>query len=177
MKTFSPKQKWFAVGLMVVLGLLIALMIFLDPFRSCSVCDRCGLLLFTTNWQLPLTEFNVFSYSSEIETPLSQVLSKNGLVQSHPHHWIFSNGGGNGVQCAIGTGRYLRPAAQSQEFAALIQTLHEHGQDALLERVLKKTFDPRTSTSMRTWSFFVPKDPTDSELQAWINEWEFMHNE
>jgi hypothetical protein len=99
------------------------------------------------------------------------VLLTNGIVKPHDHHWLFGQGGGNGVKCAIGSGRYIRSAADSKEFADMILMLHSHGQTAFRDRVLHGLFNPDTSLQFFNLSFGAPKETaSDSEVQSWIKE-------
>ena len=169
MKALSKKQRWIAIGLFAVVATLAAFTLMSGPFGYFSVCDRCGALRRTTNWQIPSTSLTFFTHSTETESALSQVLLTNGIVQPHEHHWLFGHGGGNGVKCAIGTGRHIRPAVDSQEFAGLVLLLHTAGETDFRDRVLRGVFDPDTSHFFRSLSFSAPKPPTGStELRNWI---------
>lgn len=171
MKALTAKQRRTAIGLFAALVLLVTFTLISGPFGYSSVCDRCGALRRTTNWQLPLTEFTVFSSSTEADTPLSRVLVTNSIVPPHTHHWLFGQGGGNGVRCAIGPGRHIRPAAESDEFAALVLALHQRGQIAFRDRVLRGVFDPDTSHLFRGLSFSSHADTMSAaEMQGWIAE-------
>ena len=171
MKPLPAKQRWTAIVFFAVLTSLVTFTVVSGPFDYSSVCDRCGALRHTTDWELPFTEFTVFSQSTESSSPLSRLLLTNSIVLSHPHHWLFINGGGHGVKCAIGPGRHIRPAADSEEFAALLLTLHQLGQFAFRDRVLRGVFDPDTSRWFRGLRF--DSDATrmsPAEIQDWIAE-------
>lgn len=73
--------------------------------------------------------------------------------------------------CAVGPGLHIRPAADSEEFAALVLALHQRGQIAFRDRVLRGVFDPGTSHLFRGLSF-SPNATTmsDTEMQGWIAE-------
>jgi hypothetical protein len=171
MKALTAKQRWAAICAFAVLATAATFTFIGDPFGYFSVCDRCGALRRTTEWKLPLSEFTVFTRSVESETPLSRAVLTNGIVQPHTHHWLFGHGGGHGVKCAIGQGRHIRPAADSQEFARLVLMLHTHGLPALRDRVLRGAFDPDTSQLFFGLSFSAPKEPTTpAEMQSWFSE-------
>lgn len=140
-------------------------------FRYFSVCDQCGALRQTTEWQIPGSSFTAFTHSTESDSPLSQVLLTNGIVKPHAHRWLFGAGGGNGVSCAIGPGRHIRSVADSEEFAGLVMLLHTNGETAFRDRVLRGAFDPEMSHLFRGLGFSVPEPSTSTiELQAWIAE-------
>lgn len=171
MKPLTKKQRWVAIGLFAVFATLLTFTLIIGRFGFYSVCDQCGALRHTTDWQLPLTSLTVFSHSTESETPLNQVLLTNSIVKPHNHHWLFGQGGGNGVTCAIGSGRHIRPAANSKEFADMILMLHGHGQASFRDRVLRGVFNPHTSHQFFNLSFDAPKETaSDSEVQSWIKE-------
>jgi hypothetical protein len=171
MKPLTAKQRRTAIGLIVVLASLVTLTVVSGPFDYSSVCDRCGALRRTSDWELPFTEFTVFTQSTESESLLSRVLLTNSIVPPHSHHWLFIHGGGRGVKCAIGPGRHIRPAADSEEFAALVLTLHHRGQIAFRDRVLRGVFDPDTSRWFRgagIGSDAIRMSP--AEMQDWVVE-------
>lgn len=171
MKALATKHRWAAIGVFAVLATVATFTFIGDPFRYSSVCDRCGAFRRTTNWKLPLTEFTAFSHSSESDSLLSRVLLTNSIVQPHTHHWLFDNGGGRGVKCAIGPGRQIRPAVDSKEFARLVLTLHTQGLISLRDRVLQGALVPETSHLFHGLSFSTPKDPTTAaEMQSWFSE-------
>lgn len=155
----------------VAFATLVVFTLIESPFGYFSVCGRCGSVRSTTDWKLPFSDFTVFTQSAESETPLSRVLLTNGIVQPHAHQWLFGHGGGHGIRCAIGPGRHIRPAADSEEFARLVLALHSHGLTALRDRVLQGALDPDTSRFFRGLSLNLPKEPTTAgELQGWLTE-------
>lgn len=168
MKSLTQKQRWLAIGAFAVLAAGLTFTLMAGPFRYLSVCDRCGASRLTADWQLPLTSFTVFSRSTEKESPLSRVLLTNGIVAAHSHHWLFASGGGNGVRCAIGQGSHIRPAAESEEFAATVLALHKRQQIAFRDRILRGALDPDTSRLFQGLSFDGAMSPT--EMQRWIAE-------
>jgi hypothetical protein len=171
MKPLTKRQRWVAIGVFAVIATVFTFTLITGPFGYSSVCDKCGASRHTTDWQLPLTDLTVFTYSTESDSPLSRVLLTNGIVPAHSHHWLFSVGGGNGVRCAIGPGRHIRPAAGSEEFAAIVLTLHQRGQIDFRDRVLRGVFDPRTSELFWRLGFNAPKTTTSAtEIQGWIAE-------
>lgn len=171
MKALSTKQRWAVIGVFAVFATVLTFTFIGRPFRYSSVCDKCGALRHTTDWRFPLTRVTVFTYSTESDSPLSRALLTNTIVPAHGHHWLFAQGGGNGVRCAIGQGRHIRPAAESEEFAALVLAMHQRGQLSFRDRVLRGVFDPDTSHLFRGLSFRAPKvTMSAAEIQGWITE-------
>jgi hypothetical protein len=171
MKALSRKQRWVAIGVFAIFATVLTFTVIAGPFGYSSVCGKCGASRHTTDWQLPLTDFTVFTHSTESASPLSRALLTNGIVSAHSHHWLFAQGGGNGVRCAIGQGMHIRPAAESEEFAELVLMLHQRGQIAFRDRVLLGVFDPDTSDLFRRLSFSAPKATMSAaEMQGWIAE-------
>src|SRR5215204_6449400 len=101
MKAVSLKRL-VGIAMFAALATVVTLALMMGPFGYTSVCNRCGALRSTTEWQLPMTSLTVFRSSTESESPLSRVLLTNGIVAAHSHQWLFAQGGGNGVKCAIG---------------------------------------------------------------------------
>ena len=115
------------------------------PFRYSSVCNRCGAVRQTTERQFPRTHFTFFSRSVERATPVSLSLTTNRVVGSHSHQWIFAEGGGNGVRCALGRADRLRSTVESTRVAQLIETLERYKEPAFRDKVLTNLFDEATS--------------------------------
>lgn len=171
MRTLPKELRWTAIGIFAVVATTVTFTLIAGPFGYASVCDKCGAVRHSRDWQLPGTEVTIFTLSKELDSPLSRVLLRNGIVQTHPHHWLFAQGGGHGVKCALGTGRYILFAADSKEFAALVSALHQQGQMAFRDRVLRVVFDPDTAGLFRNLSFDAPTVATSaSEMQTWIAE-------
>ena len=162
-------------GVFAAIATLAAAILCGEPFAYYSVCDVCGAMRNTWDWRTPLTELTVFSRSIVNETTLSRVLLTNSIVQPHAHHWLFGQGGGHGVKCAIGPGRHIYPAAESAEFASLVLDLHRRGEIGFRDRVLRGVFDPETSRMFRNLSFHAPQTAMSAaEIRDWITE-EFEH--
>ena len=171
MKALSTKQRWGAIVVFAAFATALTFTLIAGPFGYASVCDKCGALRSTADWQLAWTQFTVSTHSTQSDSPLSQVLLTNGIVPAHSHHWLFAHGGGNGVRCAIGPGGYVRSTAKSEEFAALVLALHQRGQTAFRDRVLRGAFDPATSHLFCSLTFSAPKAmKSATEMQDWIAE-------
>jgi len=173
MNRLTDMQRRTAIGLFAVVATLASFPTLIpSPFDCSSVCDRCGALRNTTDWQIPMAEFTLFSHSTESESRLSRALLTNRIVQPHEHRWLFAHGGGRVLRsCAIGPGRHLRPLADSEEFARLVIALHNHGQSAFRDRLLRGVFNPHTSSLFRGLSFITLPEPiTDATMKVWVDK-------
>lgn len=173
MNRLTAMQRRTAIGLFAVVATLASFPTLIpSPFDYSSVCDRCGALRNTTDWQIPMAEFTLFSHSTESESRLSRALLTNGIVQPHQHHWLFAHGGGRVVRsCAIGPGRHISPLADSEEFARLVVALHTHGQAVFRDRLLRGVFNPNTSSIFRCLSFItLPAPITDVTMKVWVEK-------
>ncbi len=170
-KTLSVKQKRVIIGLSATVVLVFAFAFIFGAFTYSSICDKCGATRHATDWRIPLTDITVFTRSTVSDSPLSRVVLANGMVPEHPHQWLFEYGSGNGVLCAIGRGRHIRPAADSEKFAALVLALHQHGQTDFRDRVVRGALDRGTSHIFRSLSFRVPETTMSAtELRDWVAE-------
>jgi hypothetical protein len=159
------------IGAFTILATLATFHAVVDPFSYYSICDRCGAFRRTTDWKLPLTDFTVFTRSTESDTPYSRTLLTNAIVPKHSHNWLFGHGGGHGVRCALGPGHRIRPAADSDQFARLVLMLHYHELTALRDRVVQGALDPDVSRLYFQLCFTLPKEPVSAtELQEWFTE-------
>jgi hypothetical protein len=171
MRILPQKVRRAIIGVFAMVATTATFTFIAGPFRYASVCDKCGAIRHSSDWQLPGTDVTIITFSKESDSPLSRVLLTNGIVQTHSHHWLFAQGGGHGVKCALGTGRYILFAAESKEFAALVAVLHKQGQMAFSDRVLRVVFDPDTAGLFRNLSFDAPTvEMSASEMRIWIAE-------
>lgn len=166
----SKKRVFFFCGI-IVLVVIIASATF-GAFRYSSVCTTCGAIQNTTEWQIPLTTIGIFHHSSQRPTSVSTTLLRSGVVGMHEHQWLFSQGGGNGVRCAIGGGRHIAPVVQSGGVAAVIAASQQFGVLQLRDKLLHALFDPRTSEAVRVLGANVPTNgfPNASALHAWVEQ-------
>ncbi len=172
MRELTAKKRFAIIGAFAALAIAVTAILIAGPFGYHSVCDQCGLSRQTVNWQLPFTECTFFTRSTESETPLSTLLLTNGIVPVHSHHWLFATGAGNGVRCAIGPGRHIRSTIESKEFATLILVLHQRGQAAFRDRILRVAFDPRSSDRVRALYFRGDgAEMSDTDLERWVSQY------
>jgi hypothetical protein len=136
---------------------VVALILLRGPFSFVSFCTTCGLRKFTTEWQLPGPRIPVFSKSMHQHTPLSELLQTNNIVAVHGHIWSFAQGGGNGVRCALGQGRYLT-SLQSSEVASLVEFVHRHRDYAFRDWIVTNALNPSTSEAIRDTAILVSLD-------------------
>ena len=136
---------------------LVALILLRGPFAFVSFCTSCGLRKFTTEWQLPETHIPVFSKSIHQHTALSALLQTNNIVLLHRHTWSFAQGGGNGVRCAIGQGRYLT-SLQSSDVTSLVEFAHRHRDYPFRDLIVTNALNPNTSEAIRDTALLVSMD-------------------
>jgi len=164
----SRKKIWVACAILAVVGLAASTLF--GRFGFSSVCSRCGAIQDTTEWQIPLTSVTVFKLSSEHASPVSTVLVSSGIVAAHQHKWLFCQGAGNGVRCAIGEGRHIRPAVESDGVAAVIAASQRFGELEFRDRLLRALFDPKTSEVV--WGLNIPTNgfAEASAFRAWLSQ-------
>lgn len=98
------------------------------PFSYYSVCPVCAQTRLSTDWERIWSDHFTYRTTHRIKpTPVSLVLEKCRLIPQHEHQWLFGHGGGNGVKCAIGPGRHVRPTFESTNVAAFVEALVQHG--------------------------------------------------
>ena len=167
----TRKKRFLIVTASAAIITLVAAALF-GAFSFTSVCSRCGAIRDTTEWQIPMTSITVFSHSSEHASPVSTVLTSNGIIAAHEHQWLFCQGGGNRVTCAIGEGRHIRPVVQSDGVAVVIAASQRFGDARFRDRLLRSLFDPKTSEAVRRLGMSVPTKgfPDAAAFRAWLSQ-------
>ena len=121
-RSFS-RRTWasmtIAVGLAVLLGMGFG------RFYSYSICSTCGAIERDTEWQIGPGRTTFWTARSVESTPLCKLLADRQLVGDHAHTWLFGQGSGNGVRCALGPGSHIQEAAMP-EGARFIAALHDY---------------------------------------------------
>ena len=117
-------------------------------FNFESIGSSSGIIQSTTLWQIPFTEVTYFTSRHERETLLSKVIARNDLFSMREQVWIFSNGGGNGVMCAIGEGRHLRSAVYFPEVAFFVDAVAKYRGKSIAQAWLKLILNPKQSTGV-----------------------------
>jgi hypothetical protein len=164
----SRKRIAIACAIVAVVGLTVSALF--GRFGFVSVCGRCGAIRDTTEWQIPLTSLTVFRLSSEHASSVSEVLTRTGIVAAHEHKWLFCQGGGNGVRCAIGEGRHIRPAVESDGVAAVIAASQRFGELQFRDRVLRALFDPKTAEAVRGFGTLTNGFADASAFRLWLSQ-------
>ena len=157
------------LGLYLTLGACLGQF---DPFSSSSVCRHCGSMRHSTKYYFPFTSTVVWESHSSVSTPVSEVLMGRGLVPRHEHGWLFCSGGGNGVTCAIGSGRHIRSTVNRSEVADLLAFMAAHDLTNELNTVRLAIFDPQMSWSTAGYSILFTAEEFDhaDEFLAWHRE-------
>lgn len=179
MSTQPTRPKRRIALVVAVVALLLVGSAFFGEFGFSSVCTRCGAIRDTTEWQIPLTRIPMFRTSSERQTPVSTELLRSSVVAKHDHQWLFSSGAGNGVTCAIGEGRHIRPVVQSDGVASILDASQRFGEVQFRDRLVRLMFDPKTSEAVRGLGLSAPTNGfTDStEFRSWLGrETEFFED-
>jgi hypothetical protein len=125
----------------------------LGRFRSFSICDVCGSIEDETRIQLAYSSTTLFMSRTERQTPLSALVTGRGIVPPHTHQWIFGQGSGNGVRCALGPAHSLL-GSTSAESAMFLRAVDDYrGRDEAVQWIailLDGHRFPRAETLGRT---------------------------
>lgn len=162
---------WWVGGIFFVA--IFALAIPFGIYTGDCVCSTCGTYVDRTEFHIPYTPVIFFKTSRESATPVSTVLTSNGIVGPHKHHWAGIHGGGNGIFCAIGSGQYYERSVQSPNVARLILETDRLGEFKIRDRLIKAIFDERVSDLVYV---SVPSNdlPDASALHAWLADSRFF---
>jgi hypothetical protein len=168
----TPKAKRVALVVAIIGLVSLAVCATVGAFGFSSVCTRCGAIRETTEWQIPLTSINVFQHSSEHATLVSAALVKGGIITKHEHLWLFSQGGGNGIRCALGEGRHIRPVVESEGVATVIAASQKFSELQFRDRLLHAMFDPKTSEAVRRLGMNAPTNGFSdaSVFRLWMTQ-------
>ena len=143
-------------------------------FRYSSACKHCAKSRSTSEYGIHRWQIVLWRTSEEQESRLSAMLAVEGIVRPHVHDWIFAQGGGSGVKCAIGSGRFLARVSNDTEFVALVRDTWRFGQRPISTNLLAAVLNPNTAASAR-WGMAAPDyssadiDSTSS-LRTWLQE-------
>ena len=149
---------------------LLAYVLFDGPFGYSSICTQCGMRRFSRDWFVPFTPIKLGTIHSESETPLSTVLHEKQIVPAQTHQWLFIQGSGHGIMCAIGNGSRLSNAT-NEDAASTIALLHDRGQIAFRDRLLAGLLNPDTCGLYRSATYIPPLETfTDAELRRWMEK-------
>ncbi len=166
----ARKRSLWRLSFYSAAALLIYLAITAGSFRYQSVCDKCGAIKNSTDWNIPFTSWCLFTQANEAETELSRVLADLKLVPPHQHHWLFASGAGNGAFCAIGPGRHLRQNINDRAFSSLIARLSSVGQSKFRDKLLTIALNPDQSLAVRMIWLDAPANSLISDWNEWVKE-------
>lgn len=167
----KPVFKSVLITLSAALLLIGAL--FYGRFYSSSVCAQCGASQFQTEWQVPLTTVTLFRTNHSEETTLSKAIIEAKLVlPQHEHEWWFTQGGGNGVTCALGRGHGVFQAVHDSRIPLLILAANRHHQAEFARRIVTCLFNPDTSDGVRTIASMAASKEfsDDAQFAKWLSE-------
>jgi hypothetical protein len=141
-------------------------------FASSSICHHCGASQSARRWFIPGTTTCYLHTTSVRATPVSNVLETTGVVAPHEHDWQMAHGSGNGIFCAIGQGRHLSGAVNSENVAAIISAANRFGDTVFRDKIVKALLDPKTSHSVFYLGNRVKTDSftTRENFHAWLAE-------
>jgi len=151
----------------VALGLLA--LIAWGPFRFSyfSVCSKCGCIRDSVARQLPFLPVTYWTSHRLEDSPVSRAAAQ--LVQPHSHEWLFGQGGGNGVLCALGPGHQIAPTVWSEQVASFIRATHEYVAPSKARYWLNCALDPKRSRAVLNWlqaSGFPASAPVDRKTYS-----------
>ena len=151
-------------------GLLVASAFFSGAFRYYSVCRVCGETKTTSEFQV--WGLKVWQTDEKKGSRLSAMTTSKGIVGPHHHDWLFGQGAGNGVKCAIGSGRHIVQSVDSHQLASFVFDAWRFGQPGVATNLLVIALNPKLAHDARS---LVPSYPeagfsTRDEFLAWRNE-------
>ena len=114
-------------------------------FSSVSVCSVCGAERYSTEalWVFPMQRIK--------PTPLSDFVLREGIQNSHEHKWLFGQGGGAGVTCAIGDGRHLFSIVSDSDFQHFLAAVKKYRGVEEAKLWLSTGLDPKRVNGVRMW--------------------------
>jgi hypothetical protein len=163
------------LALSIALTCLPVLAIFWGQFRYSSICPICGREQSSVEWQIPFTEIAYWHSHTISDTPLTATLVRAGAAGPHAHDWHFCHGGGNGVMCAIGDGRYLLPRVADPSLLESVQTTLQFETPRRQAELLTVLCDCRRANLIWTAASVADFPPGQfSDLQAFAR-WRGTH--
>ncbi|MDB5328397.1 MAG: hypothetical protein JWM57_3966 [Phycisphaerales bacterium] len=137
-------KRWWQRTLLWVIAIPVAVFGALwGAFGYSSACRECGMIRSSTDWQIPFTPLTYWRSHSLEPTLLSREVEADALATGHTHNWVFSHGGGNGIMCAIGSGRWLMSEAMSPDCPTFIHGLVLYRDKRLAREWLTLLLDPK----------------------------------
>lgn len=144
-------------------GIWLVLTVLFGPFGYVSICQHCGRARHTTEFQVPLLGLSYFWFHHVEDTNFSSRLGQ--LVPSHECRWLFGQGGGNGIVCAIGKGHSLLNVVNQPTIVSFIQNVDRFEGHAASQDWIAKSLDPDQADTVRHWLIgsIFPESGFDSE--------------
>lgn len=168
----NPKRWIFlSVGLVC-----LTLWVLYYTFEVEYVCAHCGATKSSLELKFPLSNITVCPLRSHYSYMFSEALTARGLVEPHPHQWLYCSGG-NRLGCGPGVGSHLKYLCQpktlkflddtlrfqgksvTQKWAALIFTLGVYSIDGVVNYPLEGLPTLKAYQDWQTANFLDVKDP------------------
>lgn len=149
---------------------------FFFTFSYTSICTACGSIQHTTEFHIPFAGVTYWHSRSETETPLSKIIAKHQLAPAHSHSWLFANGAGGGVTCAIGEGRHLYGAVQSSEVASFVDAVATYEGHVNANQWLNRLLDPKRSQNALNAIHFAGVPDVSFTNQPQFEQWKKDHD-
>lgn len=162
-------------AIIVVVTIVIGVASLFCRFNSRSVCSVCGCTCQNTDLQLPLVPITYWRFQSTSETPLSEQVKQLNLAPGHRHDWIFMNGGGNGVMCALGNGGEMYANTQMPEVTAFVADTYRYRDAEEARHWLRTALREREASALRLWLVMGASPPyagfdSTEDYERWRNE-------
>lgn len=175
MKTFSePTRKRLLIAFVLALTLILVNLItfVFGRFSYSSVCTRCGAIQHAADWKIFGSVIPLLSSATVEATPFSTALTGGSSTNTCQHQWMFAQGSGNGVTCAIGSGRHLWTTIRSTNVAALLVWNQKYGDPQFQDRLVQVALDPETYSAAEMLAFDIPDNGFASrdEYHVWLVE-------
>lgn len=159
-------KRWILLSVGLV-GL--TLWVLLGTFRGNYVCAHCGATKSSLDLQIPFTDFTVCTLGSTYSYTFGETLVARGLVDPHPHNWLFCTGLGNGIGCALGRGRYIESRCRPETLKFLDDTILFQSK-TVAQKWLVLIFEPQNSNVDRVWEYPLEGMPNLKAYTDWQTE-------
>ncbi|KAF0180066.1 MAG: hypothetical protein FD161_1079 [Limisphaerales bacterium] len=143
-------RKHARAAMLLVIGIALSFIaLHAGEFSYYSICQSCGKWRTTRVIGVHAWNWSLLTRHEERDTPLSLLLWKDGIGKPHEHVWLFGQGGGNGVKCAIGHGRHLAGNVNDPTLVQFLADARKFGQGQVASNVLAVAMNPKTSYDAR----------------------------
>lgn len=106
-------------------------------FSSYSICRKCGATQLTINRQLPFVRTTYWTTNTIARSPVVDL----ALVGAHTHDWVFAQGGGNGIACALGHGTVIRQRLSTDSVQSFLEDVVHFDNRASASEWLRRILD------------------------------------